>query len=52
MSLAIQIQQNGGPEVMQVVDVAVGEPGPMRESPGRPVPKCHSVVKATGVTLE
>lgn len=28
MSLAIQIQQNGGPEVMQVVDVAVGEPGP------------------------
>ncbi len=28
MSLAIQIQQFGGPEVLQVVDLAVGEPGP------------------------
>ena len=28
MSQAIQIQQYGGPEVMQVVDLAVGQPGP------------------------
>ena len=28
MSLAVQIQQPGGPEVMQLVDVTVGEPGP------------------------
>lgn len=28
MSLAIQIQQFGGPEVLQAVDVTVGEPGP------------------------
>ena len=28
MSKAIQIQQYGGPEVMQLVDVEVGEPGP------------------------
>src|SRR5574343_84941 len=28
MSLAVQIQQAGGPEVMQLVDVAVGNPGP------------------------
>jgi NADPH2:quinone reductase len=28
MSLAIQIQQFGGPEVLQVVDVQVGDPGP------------------------
>ena len=28
MSKAIQIQQYGGPEVMQVVDLAVGQPGP------------------------
>ncbi|MEK7345512.1 MAG: quinone oxidoreductase [Pseudomonadota bacterium] len=28
MSLAVQIDQNGGPEVMQLVDVTVGEPGP------------------------
>jgi len=28
MSLAVQIDQNGGPEVMQLVDVQVGEPGP------------------------
>jgi len=28
MSLAVQIDQNGGPEVMKLVDVTVGEPGP------------------------
>ena len=28
MSLAVQIDQNGGPEVMKLVDVQVGEPGP------------------------
>lgn len=28
MSLAVQIQQTGGPEVMQLVDVTVGDPGP------------------------
>jgi NADPH:quinone reductase len=28
MSKAIQIQQYGGPEVMQVVELAVGQPGP------------------------
>ncbi len=28
MSLAVQIQQAGGPEVMQLVDVTVGDPGP------------------------
>src|SRR5574343_2075508 len=28
MSLAVQIDQNGGPEVMQLVDVQVGDPGP------------------------
>ena len=28
MSLAVQIDRNGGPEVMQLVHVAVGEPGP------------------------
>ena len=28
MSKAIQIQQYGGPEVMQLVDLAVGQPGP------------------------
>ena len=28
MSLAVQIDQNGGPEVMKLVDVMVGEPGP------------------------
>ena len=28
MSLAIQIRQPGGPEELQLVDVAVGEPGP------------------------
>lgn len=28
MSLAIQIQQFGGPEVLQAVDVTVGDPGP------------------------
>lgn len=28
MSLAVQISHNGGPEVMQLVDVAVGDPGP------------------------
>ena len=28
MSLAIQIDHNGGPEVMKLVDVRVGEPGP------------------------
>jgi len=28
MSLAVQIEQNGGPEVMKLVDVAVGQPGP------------------------
>ena len=28
MTRAIQIQQFGGPEVMQLVDLAVGEPGP------------------------
>ncbi|NMM75478.1 quinone oxidoreductase [Acidovorax sp. SRB_14] len=28
MSLAIQIRQHGGPEELQIVDVAVGEPGP------------------------
>ncbi|MFM2263472.1 MAG: hypothetical protein RI959_2148, partial [Pseudomonadota bacterium] len=26
MSLAVQIDQNGGPEVMKLVDVTVGEP--------------------------
>ncbi|MBY0454664.1 MAG: quinone oxidoreductase [Burkholderiaceae bacterium] len=28
MSLAIQIRQHGGPEVLEVVDVSVGAPGP------------------------
>ena len=28
MSLAVQIEQTGGPEVMQLVQVSVGEPGP------------------------
>lgn len=28
MSLAVQIDQNGGPEMMKLVDVQVGEPGP------------------------
>ena len=28
MTLAVQIDQNGGPEVMKLVDVQVGEPGP------------------------
>ena len=28
MSLAVQIDHNGGPEVMKLVDVQVGEPGP------------------------
>ncbi len=28
MSLAVQIEQNGGPEVMKLVDVQVCEPGP------------------------
>ncbi len=28
MALAIQIRQHGGPEELQMVDVAVGEPGP------------------------
>jgi NADPH:quinone reductase len=28
MSLAVQIDQHGGPEVMKLVDVTVGEPGP------------------------
>ena len=28
MSLAVQIDRNGGPEVMQLVQVQVGEPGP------------------------
>ena len=28
MSLAVQIDRHGGPEVMQLVDVTVGEPGP------------------------
>ena len=28
MSLAVQIDQNGGPEVMKLVDVTVGDPGP------------------------
>ncbi len=28
MSLAVQIDRNGGPEVMQLVDVPVGDPGP------------------------
>ena len=28
MAKAIRIEQYGGPEVMQLVDVAVGEPGP------------------------
>ena len=28
MSLAVQIDQNGGPDVMKLVDVTVGEPGP------------------------
>ncbi|MCY7308794.1 MAG: quinone oxidoreductase [Rhodoferax sp.] len=28
MSKAIRIEKNGGPEVLQLVDVAVGEPGP------------------------
>jgi NADPH2:quinone reductase len=28
MSLAVQIDQHGGPEVMTLVDVTVGEPGP------------------------
>ncbi len=28
MSLAIQIRQHGGPEELQIADVAVGEPGP------------------------
>ena len=28
MSLAVQIRQHGGPEELQLVDVAVGEPGP------------------------
>ena len=27
MSLAVQIERNGGPEEMKLVDVAVGEPG-------------------------
>ena len=28
MSLAVQIDQNGGPEMMKLVDVQVGDPGP------------------------
>lgn len=28
MSLAIQIRQHGGPEVLEMVDVSVGDPGP------------------------
>ena len=32
MSLAVQIDQNGGPEVMKLVDVTVGEPGPVRSA--------------------
>ena len=32
MSKAVQIQQYGGPEVMQLVDVEVGAPGPARSA--------------------
>ena len=28
MSLAVQIDQNGGPEQLKLVDVTVGQPGP------------------------
>ena len=28
MSLAVQIRQHGGPEVLELVQVTVGEPGP------------------------
>ena len=28
MSLAVHIRQHGGPEVLELVDVPVGEPGP------------------------
>ncbi|MEY3771078.1 MAG: Quinone oxidoreductase 1, partial [Pseudomonadota bacterium] len=28
MSLAVQIDQNGGPEQLKLVDVKVGQPGP------------------------
>ena len=28
MSKAIRIDHNGGPEVLQIVDVQVGDPGP------------------------
>jgi NADPH2:quinone reductase len=28
MPLAVQIRRNGGPEVMELAEVAVGDPGP------------------------
>jgi len=28
MSLAVQIDQNGGPEQLKLIDVTVGQPGP------------------------
>jgi NADPH2:quinone reductase len=28
MSLVVQIDQNGGPEVLKLVEVSVGQPGP------------------------